>query len=109
MVYATVRDLEVRWRSLTPSESERAEALLDDAAVMLREYEGENLDVMRVVSCNMVKRAMETNGDAFGIDGQVTPSMGWAESLPAGELYVKPAERRMLANGTVIFSVRATR
>lgn len=32
MAYATVNDLESRWRDLTPSESERAETLLDDAA-----------------------------------------------------------------------------
>ena len=109
MAYATVKDLETRWRSLTPSEAERAQALLDDAAVMLGRYEGDNLDMLKVVSCNMVKRAMETNGDAFGIDGQVTPSMGWGESLPAGELYIKPSEKRMLSGGTVIFSVRAQR
>lgn len=106
MAYATVKDLESRWRFLTPSESERAETLLDDAEVILGRYErDENLDLLKVISCNMVKRAMETDGDAFGLDGQTTPSYGWGESLPAGELKPTRSELSMLRGGGRIGAV----
>lgn len=108
MAYATVNDLESRWRDLTPSESERAETLLDDAAVILERYEGGNLGLLKIVSCNMVKRAMETNGDAFGLDGQTTPSYGWGDSLPVGELKPTRSELSMLRGGGKIGTVEMT-
>ena len=85
MAYATVGELESRWRPLAASEAERASVLLEDAAVILSEYGGAGSDVLRIVSCNMVRRAMTTNGDAFGLDGQTFPSDGWASDLPSGE------------------------
>lgn len=109
MAYATVQDLEMRWRALAPSEKERAAVLLDDAAVLLADYDAADFEALKIVSCNMVRRAMETSGDAFGIDGQVVPSMGWADSLPSGELYLKAQERRSLSGRGAIGYVRATR
>lgn len=86
MAYATIGDLESRWRPLSPAEAQRVGVLLDDAAVLLSGYSDADPDLLRIVSCNMVRRAMTTSGDAFGIDGQTVDSDLWAPDLPTGEL-----------------------
>lgn len=96
MAYATVEDLEMRWRMLAPSERTRAAVLLDDAAVLLDGYDEAEFEVLRIVSCNMVRRAMETDGDAFGVDGQLAQSDMWAPDLPTGELKLLQRDVRML-------------
>lgn len=101
MAYATTEQLESRWRYMTPEEQVVAGSLLEDAAVILDQmgFGDADEELLRIVSINMVKRAMKTDGDAFGIDGQTTPSMGWASSLPAGELYPYDREITMLRGG----------
>lgn len=105
MAYATVKDLESRWRPLTPSEYDRANVLLEDAAAILGRYDYGNDDLLRIVSCNMVRRAMTTDGDAFGLDGQTFPSEGWASDLSSGDLYITAQERRSLSRNARIGSV----
>ena len=85
MAYAQVSDIEARWRLLTPDEAERAKTLLDDAAAMLRQYcmNGASLTMLKIVSVNMVKRALTAEGDSFGEFGRDT-SVGWASSTPSG-------------------------
>lgn len=101
MAYATVKDLEKRWRALTPEESDRAETLLEDASAIIGQYQrcDSDPDIFRIVACNMVRRAMEVTGDAFGIDGQVVPSIGWGSSLPSGALEPYKSEVKMLKGG----------
>ena len=65
MAFATVEDLEARWRTLTPEEQAMAAVLLDDAAVKLSEWEidGDEKQAakLKIVSCDMVKRAMKVS------------------------------------------------
>lgn len=97
MAYATTADLESRWRPLSPEEAVVAASLLEDAATILDTVAASADDaIMAIVSCNMVRRAMTTSGDAFGLDGQTAPSYGWGSSLPAGDLWLSAQDRRML-------------
>lgn len=109
--YATIGDLESRWRSLSNSDEARAEALLDDAAVWLRTWAPDldsriadgSLDesVPVMISCAMVKRAMldsdgmssETSQQAAGVYSQ---SMTRAFANPQGNLYLTGQEKDML-------------
>lgn len=108
MAYAKADALARRWRALTPEEYDTATILLEDAQVMLDSagYANAEEDILAIVSCNMVRRAMTTSGDAFGIDGQTAPSMGWGSSLPADGMYLTGQERNMLRGGARIGSVQ---
>lgn len=101
MAYAEVSQLVDRWRPLSPEEQRTAELLLEDAAAILdaNGYGESDGQLLSIASCNMVRRAMTTDGDAFGVDGQIAPSMGWASSLPAGALWLSRQEKAMLRTG----------
>lgn len=119
MAFATVADLEARWRVLTEAEEAQASVLLDDAAAYLQalvevdpddETQAANL---KMVSCNMVKRAMSSAAsDVFGVTG-ATATMGpfsqhVAYANPSGDMYVSKSERVLLGIGTATFgSIRA--
>lgn len=106
MAYATVEDIEERWRELSDEEKDRAKVLLDDAAVILdAELAARGLsskgrtDKLRYVSYQMVRRAMGSamDGDYASISRtagsfteQVTPSN------PSGDMYLTKNERRLL-------------
>ncbi len=110
MAYATVPDLEARWRTLTEGEQAMASVLLDDAATYLDSLvcvlsgDSHQMDVLKMVSCAMVKRAMvasESNG--LGID-QATATMGpFTQTAhfanPGGDFYLTAAERAQLGIG----------
>ena len=119
MAFATIADLEARWRDLSDAEEARASVLLDDAAAYLQslvevdpddEVQAANL---KMVSCNMVKRAMSSAAsDAFGVTN-ATATMGpfsqqVAYANPSGDMYVSKSERAILGIGTAtIGSIRA--
>lgn len=119
MAFATVADLEARWRDLSDAEEAQASVLLDDAAAYLQalvevdpddEVQAANL---KMVSCNMVKRAMSSSAsDAFGVTN-ATATMGpfsqqVAYANPSGDMYVSKSERAILGIGTAtIGSIRA--
>ena len=106
MAYADVSDLEVRWRTLTTDEQERAEALLDDASAMLDAYvtvdetDEKQMNLLKIVVCNMVERAMSTGGDMYGATQQsmtaVALTQQYTYANPTGDLYISKAEKRML-------------
>lgn len=112
MAYADVIDLEDRWRTLSESEKARAEVLLGDAAVRLDALcppsgppTVAGLEARKIVSCEMVKRAMATPG---GVDGMgVTSVQAGAGpfqqtqqfSNPTGDLYVTKGDRALLGCG----------
>lgn len=110
MAYATVADLEARWRDLSPEEEAVAATLLDDAAMLLDSMvEVDEWDVARkrllcTVSCSMVKRAMASStNDAFGVtQGSISADV-YSQSLtfanPSGDLYVTASEKRALGVG----------
>ena len=64
MAYATVEDIEARWRMLTADEQSLAQTLLDDASVMLArlvtidESDEQQATLLKQVSCSMVIRSM---------------------------------------------------
>lgn len=107
MTYATVDELEARWRPLSESERERAAVLLDDAAAILdAEMERCGLtaegrsDKLRYVSCQMVRRVMASGTDA-GDYSSVSRTAGsfteqFSLSNPSGDMYLTSNERRLL-------------
>ena len=106
MAYADVSDLEVRWRTLTDDEQARAEALLDDASAMLDAYttvdetDEKQMQLLKIVVCNMVERAMSTGGDIYGVTQQSMTAGPYAQTFsyanPTGDLYITKTEKRML-------------
>ena len=108
--YATVQDLEARWRLLSDSEETRASVLLTSASAYLTteadrcgvvidptdEVQAENL---KGVCCDMVKRVM-----ANGVEGDYTQtsmtagvySQSFTLANPSGDMYLSSAERLLL-------------
>lgn len=101
--FATVSELETRWRTLTPSERGTAEALLLDASQMVADEVGDVSQVsestLRRITAGMVKRAMSGPG-GIGIDSTQFGSGPFQESVkysnPMGDLYLTKADRRAL-------------
>lgn len=110
--FATVADIEARWKDLDSTEEARATALLMDASAMLSSQlgdveieEGSTLDyALTAVCANMVIRAMSASAsDLYGVTqsamtaGPYTQSMSYAN--PTGDLYITKAEKAMLGIG----------
>lgn len=123
--YATASDLAARWRPLSDTEEEIATTLLEDAAsiigaAVLGAPDASSAPaIFKVISCNMVRRAMEAHGDALGFQPEemVQPA-AWTEITPAGSLRLYNSElvllEQSLDDGSgsgcgIITSVRATR
>lgn len=119
MAYATVEELEARWRTLTTAEKARAGTLLDDAAVRLDvtcapsdPVTDQEAAARKIVSCEMVKRAMASPGgiDNVGVTqysettGPFTDQRTFAN--PTGDLYLTKADKALLGCGRqVAFTV----
>lgn len=111
MAYATVDDLESRWHALEGDEADRAEVLLEDAAAMLDalvEVDPEDekqANLLKIVSCSMVTRAMlSAESDAYGVS-QLDYGMGpFSQAAhfanPNGDLYLTAQEKRLLGIGS---------
>ena len=107
MAFAEVSDIEIRWRTLDATEADRAEALIDDASAMLEqlvdvdESDEAQAELLKIVCCNMVIRAMAASGyDTFGASqmsitaGPYTQQMTYAN--PSGDMYLTKMEKRLL-------------
>lgn len=118
MAYAEVADLEDRWRTLTSEERSRAGVLLGDAAVRLDVLcpptappTTAELGARRIVSCEMVKRAMASPGGGDVGVGSIQSGAGpFQETLkfanPTGDLYLTKSDRALLRCGNqVAFTV----
>lgn len=108
--FATVADLESRWRVMDATEKKRAEVLLVDAAAMIAaemerfsivvddKDEKQARNLVRV-SCDMVLRVMDPDApqEAWGV-GSVVPRHG--------VLYITKQERNSIVNrrGRVCFA-----
>lgn len=120
MVYATVEELEARWRALGDSERKRAERLLEDAStVMAAAMRDSGLDPssgvptpeeLSLVCCAVARRSMLAPPDLPALTqysqgaGPLTESMTYAN--PTGDLYLTKSERRLLGiRGGRVFSV----
>lgn len=124
--YATASDLALRWRPLSSSEQSIASTLLEDACAIIEAAIIGAPDpssapaIFKVVSCNMVRRAMEQHGDALGFTPEeMQEPAAWTEITPAGTLRLYNNELAMLegalgggsgsGSGGIIAAVRATR
>ena len=101
MAFATVADLEARWRPLTTEEESRASVLLDDAAVYLSALvtvdptDEEQAAVLKTVSCSMVQRVMSADVDTYGLS---------QTSMTAGSYTLGSTIQLLDEDGTVVFS-----
>lgn len=107
MAYATVSDIESRWRALSQDEQSRASVLIDDASAMLTALvdvdsdDSEQAQLLKQVCCSMVIRAMSaTEADTFGAS-QMSMTAGpytqsWNYANPSGDMYLTRLEKRLL-------------
>lgn len=119
--YATVEDLEGRWRALDESERARARTQLEDAsafiAAQLRRYrvtvdpadevQSQNL---KSVCCSVTRRSLAQSfaGDSTGSQytGQTVTagvfSQTYTYANPTGDMYLTVAEKRLLGIGRAL-------
>lgn len=105
--WASITDLEARWRPLTEAEKTKAQSLIVDAMSLIKDecptWEAASVESRRRVVCQMVRRAMQSAlGDdtAVGVSqasmtaGPYTQAVTFAN--PGGDLYMTKAERRAI-------------
>lgn len=105
--FATVADLEARWRGLSEQEQARAKVLLLDAADLIRtttrRWRELPESTLKRVSCQVARRAMGSDSIPGGVssmsttDGPFTQQFSYAN--PQGDLYLTKAERKSLGVG----------
>lgn len=108
--FATVEDITNLWRAMTPTEKERAEALLPVISDSLR-YEakkvGKDLDMMieedvtlasiaKSVTVDVTARALMTSTDSEPMTQRSESALGYSVSgsflVPGGGLFIKKSE-----------------
>lgn len=117
--FAIVNDLEARWRELDEQEQARAAVLLVDASNYIRvlanddfsEASEETLEVLKAVTCDIVKRAMLSDINDGAISSIQQTAGSYSESLnyanPTGDIYLTSLEKKLLgiSSQTISFSV----
>ena len=113
MAYATYEDVQAGFRTLSEAERAVAEALLDEAAIIIDSYNlSASEDAKRVVSCRMVRRAIgdssSTSVPMGATQGSIS-ALGYSQSWTmssgsSGELYLGKLEKRLLGIGNSIGS-----
>lgn len=112
--FASTTDLEKLWRSLKPTETERAEALLEIVSNSLRfegEKVGKDLDkqaesnkafasVLKSVTVDVVARTLMTSTDQEPMTQMTESALGYSYSgsflVPGGGLFIKESELKRL-------------
>lgn len=114
--FATIEDLEARWRVLSASEKTKAETLLGDASAQIRarftacgkDVSKVDVNILKQVCCAMVRRVMDTPSDLFGVTQSSQTAGSYSQSYTysgtSGELYLKKSELRLLGLGRVSVS-----
>ena len=113
--FATVGDLEARWRPLTPAEESTATVLLSDASARVRvecpDIDARleavpptlDADIPKMIACAMVKRAMLAPVDQAPMSQMQQTAGPFSQSgtfvNPTGDLYLTKAEKRLLGCG----------
>ena len=119
MAYATVADVQARLsRELTTDEQNLCATMLDDAAVYIDAYNSAaSADAKKIVSCQMVIRAVGNGADAGVPMGATQGSMsalGYSQSWTigaggaSGELYISKQEKKLLGASNSIGSYSPT-
>ena len=120
--FATITDLQSRWRALSDIEKTRAETLLMDASVIIATMcaqSGIEIDAtdelqaltISSITCEMVKRAMLSPVDQAPLKQFSQTAGSYSESgtyvNPTGDLYMTSDEKKRLGIGKQrIFSIR---
>ena len=112
MAYATTSDVQARMtRTMSTDEISVCSSLLDDAAVLIDAYNANaQTAAKKVVSCNMVIRAMgELNDVPIGATQGSLSALGYSQSWTlsngsTGELYVSKTDKKLLGVGNAIGS-----
>ena len=109
MAYATYTDVQARInRTLSTSEQSICTTLLDDAAVIIDNFNSSaSNDIKKVVSCRMVIRALgdgESSGVPVGATQGSMSGLGYAQSWTmgtgsTGELYLAKLDKNLLGSG----------
>lgn len=105
-MYATINDIQTRWRTLTAEEQDKAAALISDASTIIDSMAGASFECgedwdakAKIVCCNMVIRAMGAS-DTFGVKQQSMTAgpytEQWTFANPSGDMYLTRMEKRML-------------
>lgn len=112
--FATVSDVEKRWRTLSDIEKNRAEALLSDASVIVKAMcdkhgieikESDEIQALTIemIVCEMVKRAMLSPVDEVPVSQKSKTAGPYSESFtyvnPTGDLYITKSEQTRLGIG----------
>lgn len=106
--FAEVSDLEGRWRKLSDSEQTIAETLLTDASIMVRNRASDakhtDADTLRMVVCEMVKRAMAGPMAAgMGVNSIQQGAGPYQQTAqftnPLGDLYLSKSDLKDLGSG----------
>lgn len=118
--FATTSDLVDRWRDLSVDEISTATALIGDATAKITTLcTRSGIDIadksltanLKAVTCSMVKRAMSTSKDMFGVTQQSQGAGVYSGSVtfsnPMGDLYLTKEEKNLLGlTRTRIGSIR---
>lgn len=115
--YATIEDLSTYWRPISPSETSRANMLLEIASSRLR-VEADKVDIalddrvsydddyalaVKLVVMDAVKRALATPIDTPPVDNYSQSAGPYSENYrftnPSGDLWFKKAELRSIGIG----------
>ena len=110
MAYATYQQVQAGFRTLTTDEISVCNALLDEAAVLIDSYNAKAAaDAKQVVSCRMVRRALEAGEASIPIgatQGTMTAgpyTQSWTMSNGStGELYLGRVDKKLLGVGNAI-------
>lgn len=114
MAYATITDVENRIvPDLDATQETICTNLLDDAAVIIDTFNADaSADAKKVVSCNMVIRAMGDldNGVPIGATQGSMSGLGYSQSFTigssgsVGQLYLTKIDKQLLGLGNSIVS-----
>lgn len=113
MAYATIEDVQARiTRTLTTDEERVCPAMLDDAGALIDAWNADAPeDAKKIVSCNMVIRALSSGEDSdipFGATQGSRGALGYTESWTVssggsiGEMYLTKNDKRLLRVGNRI-------
>ena len=112
MAFATVQDLIARWKPLDQDKQAQAEALLEDASLLIKarlprpvdESDADLMALLKAITVSMVKRAMASGGDSAPVSSQMMTAGSYSQQYtyanPAGDLYLTSAERKALGIGS---------
>lgn len=112
MAYATIEAVELRCRrKLDEDEKSLCAALLDDATTIIDSVApNATLEAKKVVSCNMIVRAMGDSGESqfpIGATNGTVSALGYSQTFSmgngsTGELYLTKVEKKLLGVGSKI-------